>query len=299
MHTQKSNSPGGFTLVELLVVIAIIGILIALLLPAVQAAREAARRMQCSNNLKQHGLALHAYHDTYKRFPIGHVEMGSLGIGWGWAANILPFVEQENLRSLIDFDKAVNRMYPPNLKGQRTIIDLFQCPSAPPCQLVTGMINIPGEEDAAESNYAAITTHRRSDGYHVFQAQDPNGSCVMWFNGSAGIGEITDGTSQTLAVTEADILGDDPEYDDARYCPNRNCHVGFMWAAWGVASSFYGINNNPVWTETGIQSSHPGGANFLFADGHVTMISKDIEQDLLVSLTTRNGGEIIDDSRTP
>ena len=88
----------GFTLVELLVVIAIIGILVGLLLPAVQAAREAARRMQCTNNLKQIGLAMHNYHDTYRSFPIGHHFPGQgNGTGWTWTYSILPFIEQSSL----------------------------------------------------------------------------------------------------------------------------------------------------------------------------------------------------------
>ena len=111
MMIRQWRSKRGFTLVELLVVIAIIGILVGLLLPAVQAAREAARRMQCSNNLKQHGLALLNYESTHKRFPAGFTDyfnanpVGRDG-GWSWMAAVLPFMEQNALYQSLDFNWA-------------------------------------------------------------------------------------------------------------------------------------------------------------------------------------------------
>ncbi|MEX0818470.1 MAG: DUF1559 domain-containing protein, partial [Pirellulaceae bacterium] len=134
----------GFTLVELLVVIAIIGILVALLLPAVQAAREAARRMQCSNNLKQLGLALHNYHDTLKTFPPGYVSnrpgvegssswCRSGGVqGAPWTALILPYMEQQNLHDQFNFNvpfqATSNQMAPPN-SNVVIPLDTYSCPS--------------------------------------------------------------------------------------------------------------------------------------------------------------------------
>ena len=119
----------GFTLVELLVVIAIIGILIALLLPAVQAARESARRMQCTSHQKQIALALCAYHDIHKTFPWGQLVYGNPadGWGWGWSAFILPQMEQSTARSAINFSQSLAA--PGNIAIVRTRLSAFLCPS--------------------------------------------------------------------------------------------------------------------------------------------------------------------------
>lgn len=129
MKIQTVGRRTGFTLIELLVVIAIIAILIALLLPAVQQAREAARRSQCKNNLKQIGLALHNYLDTFSKFPPGGTyASGTAGSGWSVQARILPYVEQANLQNLIDFSKNYNVAPNQNtVTAQR--IPLFLCPS--------------------------------------------------------------------------------------------------------------------------------------------------------------------------
>src|SRR5688500_7181937 len=144
----------GFTLVELLVVIAIIGLLVALLLPAVQAAREAARRMQCSNNLKQIALGLHNYHDTFLTFPTGNiVSLGSPlgGDGWTWHARILPFLEQKNLYERVEKVVGTNvggtTSTEQLLAGRDTKLKFFQCPSHP-----TQVVN-PSKEGYQVSTY--------------------------------------------------------------------------------------------------------------------------------------------------
>src|SRR4051812_46558261 len=122
----------GFTLVELLVVIAIIGILVALLLPAVQAAREAGRRTQCANRLKQIGIALHNYHDTFNTFPPGVLALTTSNDpagnhGWGWGAMLLPFLEQAPLHDQINFEQDTTT--PANLALINQTLSAFQCPS--------------------------------------------------------------------------------------------------------------------------------------------------------------------------
>jgi len=137
--TRDRKSPHGFTLVELLVVIAIIGILIALLLPAVQAAREAARRMQCSNNFKQAGLALHNYHSSVTSFPPGclyTISAYPVSYEWSWGAYILPYLEQQALYDIFDFETpngggALHYALPWNTPVGTTMVSAFLCPSDP------------------------------------------------------------------------------------------------------------------------------------------------------------------------
>src|SRR6516162_9897732 len=142
---RKSSHRGGFTLVELLVVIAIIGVLIGLILPAVQKIREAAARMQCENNLRQIGMALHLYHDNHGVFPPGYIDGNTdpnstpdndVGPGWGWASFILPELEQWDTYKKIDFTVGVGMVSPTdptksNVDVSKTSLKVFQCPSDP------------------------------------------------------------------------------------------------------------------------------------------------------------------------
>lgn len=286
---MKTRLNHGFTLVELLVVIAIIGILIALLLPAVQAAREAARRITCGNNLKQVGLALLNYHGTYQRFPQGTHYGNGQTIGWAWSAVILPFIEQETAGSLIKFERSYAD--PVNAYATKSLIPSFQCPSAPPNQVGSCCRNIPGEEDTGETNYTGIATH---EGGYLYNKT--NGSGVLYADSLVRIRDITDGTSHTLMTSEVDLDQNDPwKKNNPAYCPAEKCSIGRYWAEGNIVTTFYGINYEKVDMVTpAIFSHHPGGAQFGFCDGHVSFLGKDVEQRVLDMLTTRAGGETIE-----
>ena len=170
---ESPESRIGFTLVELLVVIAIIGILIALLLPAVQAAREAARRMQCTNNMKQLGLALHMYHDSFKVFPYGRSPVNRPI--WSWSALILPFMEERAIFDEIDFRRGYNTTF--NEAVIKHHVDTYRCPSTSADELVTccHAFLSGGTEHAAQTSYSAIATH-----INAYYASTTEGSGVMF-----------------------------------------------------------------------------------------------------------------------
>jgi prepilin-type N-terminal cleavage/methylation domain-containing protein len=220
-----------FTLVELLVAIAIIGLLIAFLLPAVQSAREAARRAQCVNNLKQVGLALHTYEKTHKVFPPGYVSNfdaggNDTGPGWGWAAMLLPQFEQTPVFSAINFTLAIGA--PANSTGRLDNINSFLCPSDPTASaywavkrdFATGapLQNIC---QVAPSNYV---------GMYGIGEPGPGGDGVFFRNSAIALRDITDGTAQTLVVGErSHRLGEATwvgSVTDAIMYPTDNDNIG-------------------------------------------------------------------------
>lgn len=306
---------GGFTLIELLVVIAIIAVLIALLLPAVQAAREASRRVSCVNNLKQIGLALHNYHETNNVFPPGYCSYwradtgdagtaeDDIGPGWAWGSMILPQLEQSSLYNGINF--SLTMTYPQNQTAQLYRINAYLCPSdyTKPSVPVRDESNSTTMYTVGSANYIGMY------GLGEIGAAPGAGNGMFFRNSRISFAQIVDGSSQTLAIGErshnlsyvtwtgravggylfktstieggTDTFAADPEEaftmilgpvgtEDGQRTPNDSmAHVEDYW------------------------SRHPGGVNFLFADGSVRMIKNSISAMIYRALATRSGGEVV------
>ena len=191
----QAKKKQGFTLIELLVVIAIIGILVALLLPAVQAAREAARRMSCGNNLKQMGLALHNYHDTYQAFPpAGLYPIGATGKDWSAQARLLPYIEQGNLQDLINWG------LPYDQQGNvaRMKVSVFLCPS----EINNRMRSDPQPSDASFSHYPINYGINLGTWFIYNPTNRQAGNGLVCPNQPTSMASILDGTSNTLAFAE-------------------------------------------------------------------------------------------------
>jgi prepilin-type processing-associated H-X9-DG protein/prepilin-type N-terminal cleavage/methylation domain-containing protein len=301
------------TLVELLVVIAIVGLLAALLLPAVQAAREAARRMQCSSNLRQIGLGIHIYESTNGTLPPGNGEV------FNFLGAILPYTEQRNLYDQIDLSEDI--LFG-NVKARGTSVPIYRCPS-------DGQSFVPHENMTA--NYAGNSGTgvlvRGFDG--LFQSLQP--TILGWPTGVVRIAEIRDGLSNTAAVSE--ILVGDGSWNDRRTvwatreryrdprdfetlksaCRSRDFETlpppynyagdgwcwGRPWLQPGGGRTWYNhilkpnelscLNGSSVQTSIYTpNSNHPGGVQVAFADGHVTFVSENIDENAWVDWGSRS-----------
>ena len=293
----------GFTLIELLVVIAIIGVLVGLLLPAVQAAREASRRAHCVNNLKQIGLALHGYEGTHGVLPPGYISAfdaggTDLGPGWGWGAMLLPQVEQANLANAVNFNLAIEA--PANLTARTAVVAGFLCPSdtVSPEWWVWS-------RDASGKAIARICQVAPSNYAGMFGTTEPgvDGDGVFFRDGRVGLRDITDGTSRTIAVGErSHRLGEAtwvgsvtgavlfPDVLDGIGHPRPEHSAGMVL---GHAGELRGPGD-PDGDVNQFYSVHSGpGANFLFADGHAAFLRSAMDYKTYLALSTRAGGEAV------
>jgi prepilin-type processing-associated H-X9-DG protein len=295
-------------LVELLVVIAIIGILIALLLPAVQAAREAARRMQCTNNLKQFGLAMHNYHQVYQVLPYSNSNQGPYH-DWGkngdmnrsWMIGLLPYLEQQAIWDAIDQEK--DQLQDENCRNRELIqqnLEIALCPS-------DGSAREPRTRaDSATSIELALTNYACNVGDHYNDVPDGLGypprygnfadtaeevrGVISRYGWSAAFRDITDGLSNTF------LLGE---------CVPAWC----VWNDWGHQS--FATTGQPInhrnddfrkgelddWDHfncIAFRSLHPGGASFLLCDGSVHFVAETINYETYRALASRAGGEVVE-----
>jgi prepilin-type N-terminal cleavage/methylation domain-containing protein/prepilin-type processing-associated H-X9-DG protein len=290
---RRQTSRSAFTLIELLVVIAIIAILIALLLPAVQQAREAARRSQCSNNLKQIGLAIHNYHDTNSRFPLSAIDP-SLGRS-GVFASILPFLDQANVYHRYDFN--LGNSDPANLAAVSQRIAVYLCPTAP----LRRPIPISGcdANDRAPGTYAVSTGS--GDPYGTIASGAPNnGVIINSGSGSTSLRDVADGTSSTLLGGES--AWNFPDYLFTSGPCGGQVRWGFSyWSSpYPLATAFTTKGAFNPRTRAGdntrlanFRSEHAGVVNMLLCDGSVRSVSENIDHTLLDSLATRAGAEIV------
>lgn len=319
-----------FTLIELLVVIAIIAILVALLLPAVQQAREAARRSSCKNNLKQIGLALANYHDTHSRFPMGETGAGISRPGGGrwlgpnWRVSILPQMEQSVVFQKLDFGQSLSACRP-GLRGANTLLngfqmDTFKCPSS--TAPVNGS-NIAPSPTNNNTNNTMLIDYVGMSGATPQGGFPATGACsgqtgyggiycnngILAVNDSFQVRDVTDGTSNTIIVSEqSGMIGGTRDirsnyyggwcgHTDSRKAPQMN---GSPWGS-GTTSVRYQINSrtaptgaNSTWdANTILNSFHTGGIQVALADGSARFISENINMLTLKRLCSKNDGQVI------
>lgn len=307
-----------FTLVELLVVVAIIGVLMALVVPAVQSARESARRGACQNNLKQLDLAVHEYHELYGALPSLYNGPNDLRRGatigldtFSWQTVLLPFLEQRDLHALIDFDHystdAVNQ------PAVNTALEITNCPSTPRTTLIARGLWY-GRSNFSIALAAATTDYTSSEGYYDGFSHCTPGSWGEFSPGASfndeprlriiTFADVADGLSQTALILERAALPDHYYNGGAQVEPHNPPqfrtygNVG-LWAisAESLANHLQTRPGAPIIGQDnmqGLYSFHPSGAHVAFADGSIHFLDEAIDSELMIALITRDGGELVD-----
>jgi prepilin-type N-terminal cleavage/methylation domain-containing protein/prepilin-type processing-associated H-X9-DG protein len=310
---NQPREPNGFTLIELLVVISIIGVLIALLLPAVQSAREAARRSQCANNLKQMGIALTAYQTGRQVYPAGyysavapggasHPNDTDLGPGWAWGSMILNQMDQGPLYNATNFSFPVTM--PPNLTSANVMLATYICPSDSP-ELTVPILDQSGNTlgTAAASNYVAMF------GSGEIAANPDKGNGLFFRNSAVFVRDMLDGASTTILVGERSQNISYATWTcrvpNAWLFPTPSGPGGTLVAAntptepgagmvLGVAGIVPPRTPNMVAAHVSdFWSRHSGGAQFVFADGSVHFLKSGIAPKVFQALATRRGKEVV------
>jgi len=265
-------------LVELLVVIAIIGILVALLLPAIQHAREAARRTQCSNHLRNVGVALHNFHDVHQHLPAGWLaDVPDGEPGWGWGAHLLHFLEQNALLdNQIHLDDHIDE--DENAEARQATIPIYTCPSDPKADKLVRLTGLhTALFDVGRSNYVGVF------GTEEIEDDPSHGDGTFFHNSWIRFADILDGQSNTLLVGERSS-----RYGDSTW-------VGMIHGATDAMGRVVGscdhVPNDPHAHFEDFGSYHATGANFVLGDASVRLIGSDIDLAVYRGLATRAGGE--------
>jgi len=293
----------GFTLIELLVVIAIVSLLIGLLIPAVQQAREAARRTQCKNNLKQQGLAFLSFESTHGAFP---PRRSTKSPRHGWGPYLLAYMEQTNLSNEYDLDQ--DFCAPVNQPLIKIPLGVFVCPSAPGERMITiiDQANNPTGAVGAAGDYF---TPNSVDAFWWPEARraaaaDTVNCSALKDNAMQPVASITDGMSNTLLVAE--FAGRPDHWIKGRKQPTND---GLRWANWWGPWAAYNSSIFKTWSADGqtaggpctvncnnnwgIYAFHSGGANILLCDGSVHFVSESLDRDVFAGMVTKTGNEVL------
>lgn len=309
MHRSDSvRRCAAFTLVELLVVIAIIGILVGLLLPAVQAAREAARRMQCANNLKQIGLGLLNYESAYRRYPKGGAGAVSLTnattiarMRLSWGAAILPFIEENNIYDQIDL--RLPYIHPNNFAAGRTTVKTYICPTSPRQELLR-----PNGDALSAPELYARTDYGGNYGERSLRCHPQNcqnnyqtggggrGTLMLGTDQDVAIKDITDGMSNTVMVGEAPEglhsiwIGHKNVFDQSVPLDARVSDAS-TWTP--CLTPFKSTQGNFCDFGQEFHSYHSGGSNFAIADGSTHFLANQTDFKIFAAMLSRSGGEVV------